>query len=48
MRIVDLHGAGTPLLERCAELLVEAFRDLAPTAWPGLEQSAWRSFEIRF
>lgn len=36
MEILDLDPADAAGRERCAELLVEGFRDFAPDAWPNL------------
>ncbi|HEY5947928.1 MAG TPA: GNAT family N-acetyltransferase [Kofleriaceae bacterium] len=36
MQIVDLDASDLDARERCAQLLVEVFRDLAPDAWPTL------------
>ena len=36
MKIEDLNIGDEPRRQRCAELLVEAFREFAPTAWPTL------------
>lgn len=37
MEIADLDPADAARRERCAELLVEVFRDIAPAAWPAIE-----------
>ena len=39
MRLVELGEATPALLEQCAELLVEEFRETAPGAWPTLESA---------
>jgi aminoglycoside 6'-N-acetyltransferase I len=37
VEIADLDPADAAPRERCAELLVEVFRDIAPAAWPTIE-----------
>ena len=37
MEIVDLDAEDVLRRERCSELLVEVFRDIAPAAWPTIE-----------
>jgi len=37
--ISDLDAADAVRCERCAELLVEEFRDIAPDAWPTIERA---------
>lgn len=39
MEIEDLVPADAASCERCAELLVEAFRDISPAAWPTIERA---------
>ena len=39
MELLDLDPADAAGRERCAELLVDVFRDLAPDAWPNLPQA---------
>ena len=39
MEIADLDPADAATRERCAELLVEVFRDIAPAAWPAIEKA---------
>ena len=39
MRIIDLSDADSPLLEQAATLLVDAFREHWPNAWPTLESA---------
>jgi aminoglycoside 6'-N-acetyltransferase I len=39
MEIRALDPTDTARCERCAELLVEAFRDVAPDAWPTIEKA---------
>jgi aminoglycoside 6'-N-acetyltransferase I len=36
VRLIDLHRADEAVREQCAALLVAAFGDLAPQAWPDL------------
>ena len=36
MRIIDLDAADEAAIQRCAELLVEGFREQSPSAWPDL------------
>jgi aminoglycoside 6'-N-acetyltransferase I len=37
MQISDLEPAASAAHERCAELLVDEFREIAPDAWPTIE-----------
>jgi hypothetical protein len=39
MHIRDLRQDDTTLIEQVAELLVERFREMAPDAWPTLEEA---------
>jgi aminoglycoside 6'-N-acetyltransferase I len=39
VQIEDLDASDPIGRERCAQLLVDGFRELAPAAWPGLEQA---------